>query len=91
MNRPFNGNNLVDDVAASFKKSLVVKALAALTEEAAIQVKLFGKVLAQADGSAPCRVLTQALTRAQAPGLPHLLAGKGQVVMTARPCRPAHL
>ncbi len=28
MNRPFNGNNLVDDVAASFKKSLVVKALA---------------------------------------------------------------
>jgi hypothetical protein len=44
MNRPFNGNNLVDDVAASFKKSLVVKALAALTEEAAIQVKLFGKV-----------------------------------------------
>jgi hypothetical protein len=36
-------------------------------------------------------VLTQALTRAQAPGLPHLLAGKGQVVMTARPCRPAHL
>jgi len=46
MNRPFNGNNLVDDVAASFKKSLVVRALAALTEEAAIQVKLFGKVLA---------------------------------------------
>jgi hypothetical protein len=30
-NRPFNGTNLVDDVAESFKKTLVVKALAALT------------------------------------------------------------
>jgi hypothetical protein len=28
MNRSFNENNLVDGVAASFKKSLVVKALA---------------------------------------------------------------
>jgi CRISPR/Cas system-associated endonuclease Cas1 len=43
-NRPFNGTNLVDDVAESFKKTLVVKALAALTEEKAITVKLFGKV-----------------------------------------------
>ena len=41
-NRPFNGTNLVDDVA--FKKTLVIKALGALTEEKAITVKLFGKV-----------------------------------------------
>ena len=34
----------MDDVAASYKKSKVLKALAALTEEKAITVKLFGKV-----------------------------------------------
>jgi hypothetical protein len=43
-NRPFNGTNLVDDLAKEFKKSTTVKALAALSEEKAIQVKLFGKV-----------------------------------------------
>jgi hypothetical protein len=41
---PHAGTNLVDDVAASYKKSMVLKALAALTEEKAITVKLFGKV-----------------------------------------------
>lgn len=44
----------------------------------------------QADRSSTL-MLTQALTRAKAPGLPHLLAGKGQVAMTARPCRPDHV
>jgi len=39
-NRPFNGTNLVDDVAASFKKTLVIKALLALTEEKAITMKV---------------------------------------------------
>jgi len=39
-NRPFNGTNLVDDVAASFKKTLVIKSLQALTEENAITMKV---------------------------------------------------
>ena len=39
-NRPFNGTNLVDDVAASFKKTLVIKSLQALTEEKAITMKV---------------------------------------------------
>jgi len=43
-NRPFNGTNLVDDLANEFKKSTTVKALAALSEEKTIQVKFFGKV-----------------------------------------------
>ena len=33
----------VDDLAKEFKKSITVKALAALSEEKAINVKLFGK------------------------------------------------